>query len=29
VFDFGLSRIDLSLSMLELFEVHVLGAFTC
>ena len=28
VFDFGLSRIDLSLHMLELSEVHVLNAFT-
>ena len=28
VFAFGLSRIELSLSMLELFEVHSLNAFT-
>ena len=28
VFDFGLSRIDLSLSMLKLSEVHGLNAFT-
>ena len=28
VFDFGLSRIDLSLSMLELSEVQCLNAFT-
>ena len=28
VFDFGLSRIDLSLSMLKLSEVHCLNAFT-
>jgi hypothetical protein len=28
VFDFRVSRIDLSLSMLKLSEVHVLNAFT-
>ena len=28
VFDFCLSRIDLSLSMLELSEVHLFNAFT-
>ena len=28
VLDFGLSRIDLSLSMLKLSEVHCLNAFT-
>ena len=28
VFDFGLSRIDLPLGVLELSELHVLNAFT-